>query len=731
MKLSTVYWLVWILVIILFNTVTWQIQASERRTAYAYRTATPILVDGQLNEPGWLEGKPISNFVQQSPNEGDPASEQTVVRVLFDAEQLYVGFECLDSQPDQIVANEMKRDGMLWQNDNVYLLIDPYGDKRSGFFFRTNALGAQADSAVTDGGHRVNGSWDCVWQTAGRRHDQGWTVEMAIPFDQLRFREANSMLWGINFGRNIMRTNESTQWMVVPQNESWPGTYRPIYAGQLVGLEGIPSPAHLSFKPYTIGGLTDSSAQEKPLLLNAGLDAKYGISSNLTLDLTANTDFAQVEADREEVNLTRFNLYFPEKREFFLEGSGRFAFGADGGEMAPHVDLFYSRRIGLYQGNKVPILGGGKMTGKVGAYSLGLLNLTTTNTEYSSEASIDDQSDNSVPRTNFSVLRVQRDILSQSNLGLILTNRQSSGSDYQRNGGLDLALRLHDRWRIKALLAGSLEGQQSKSDLAWYLEHHWANDWLRWTTSFLDIGPDFTSDLGFVPRRDIRALGSDISLTWRPNKYQIRSLDAKCHQGYLLNHQNQGLGSKAQIGMGLNLDSGDGAGIDFSLSEDVVEGSFSVGEIEVSADTYQMKTFALQTMSAGRRPLAVGADINFGDYYQGRRIGFGLDSKWRMSHQLSLDLRYNRNQIHVDKQQFQANVAGARLNFALNTRFFMKLYSQWNDARQYANLNFLLRYIYRPGSDFYLVYDQRMKITDSWQMEGWTLLTKLTYYISL
>ena len=349
----------------------------------------------------------------------------------------------------------------------------------------------------------------------------------------------------------------------------------------------------------------------------------------------------------------------------------------------------------------------------------------------SSEASIDDQSDNSVPRTNFSVLRVQRDILSQSNLGLILTNRQSSGSDYQRNGGLDLALRLHDRWRIKALLAGSLEGQQSKSDLAWYLEHHWANDWLRWSTSFLDIGPDFTSDLGFVPRRDIRALGSDISLTWRPNKYQIRSLDAKCHQGYLLNHQNQGLGSKTQIGMGLNLDSGDGAGIDFSLSEDVVEGSFSVGEIEVSADTYQMKTFALQTMSAGRRPLAVGADINFGAYYQGRRIGFGLDSKWRMSHQLSLDLRYNRNQIHVDKQQFQANVAGARLNFALNTRFFMKLYSQWNDARQYANLNFLLRYIYRPGSDFYLVYDQRMKITDSWQMEGWTLLTKLTYYISL
>ena len=542
------------------------------------------------------------------------------------------------------------------------------------------------------------------------------------------------MVWGINFGRNIMRTNESSQWMLVPRNESWPGTYRPVYAGRLVGLEGIQSPAHLSFKPYAIGGLTDHLAQEKPLLLNAGLDTKYGIGPNLTLDLTVNTDFAQVEADREEVNLTRFSLYFPEKREFFLEGSGRFTFGADGGEMAPPLNLFYSRRIGLYQGRKVPILGGGKMTGKVGPYSLGLLNLITVQTEFSSAASTgngDDQSDNSVPMTNFSVIRVQRDILSQSNLGLILTNRQGGGSDYQRNGGLDLALRLHDRWRINSLVAGSLEGQQSQSGLAWHLAHHWSNDWLHWTTSFLDIGPDFTSDLGFVRRRDIRAFSSDLSLTWRPNKYQIRSLDAQWHQGYLLNHQNQGLGSEAQISIGLNLDSGDGGGIDFSLSEDVVEESFSVGEIEVPADTYQMQTFSLQAMSAGRRPLAMGGDISLGDYYQGRMVGFGLDSKWRMTHQLSLDLRYNRNQIRVDDQRFEANVVGARLNFSLNTRFFIKLYTQWNDARQYANLNFLLRYIYRPGSDFYLVYDRRMKTADGWQTEGWTLLTKLTYYTSL
>ena len=197
MDLSAMHWLMRILIIIHINAAICQPQAGQKRTAYAHWAETPVVVDGQLNELAWSAAKPISSFIQQSPNEGHPASEQTVVRILFNGQKLYIGFECFDSQPSQIVANEMKRDGMLWQNDNVYLLIDPYGGKRSGFFFRTNALGAQADSAVTDGGHRVNGSWDCVWESVGHRHDQGWTVEIAIPFDQLRFRQADSMVWGI------------------------------------------------------------------------------------------------------------------------------------------------------------------------------------------------------------------------------------------------------------------------------------------------------------------------------------------------------------------------------------------------------------------------------------------------------------------------------------------------------------------------------------------------------
>ena len=271
-------------------------------------THEAIEIDGHLNEEAWSQTQMIDDFTQQSPDEGQPISERTEVRILYDTEKLYIGFECYDSQPDKIVANEMRRDGQLWQNDNVYIMLDTYGDKRQCFFFRTNALGALSDTAVTDGGENLNGSWDCIWEAAGRQHEKGWTVEIAIPFHQLRFKKNDSMVWGVNFGRNIQRTNETSQWIQVPRSQSWPGTYHPIYQGKLTGLQGIVSPSYFDVKPYLLGGLArnlEDGDWQRTTERDIGLDMKYGITSNLTLDLTLNTDFAQVEADQEEVNLTR------------------------------------------------------------------------------------------------------------------------------------------------------------------------------------------------------------------------------------------------------------------------------------------------------------------------------------------------------------------------------------------------------------------------------------------
>ena len=641
----------------------------------------------------WTQTQVIDDFTQQSPDEGQPSTERTEVRVLYDTEKLYIGFECYDSQPEKIVANEMRRDGMLWQNDNVYIMLDTYGDKRQCFFFRTNALGALSDTAVTDGGENLNGSWDCIWEAAGRQHEKGWTVEIAIPFNQLRFKKKDSMVWGVNFGRNIQRTNETTQWIQVPRSQSWPGTYHPIYQGKLTGLQGIVSPSYFDVKPYLLGGLArnlEDRDWQRTTERDAGLDMKYGITSNLTLDLTLNTDFAQVEADQEEVNLTRFDLFFPERRDFFLEGSGLFAFGAGIGDFGPPpLSVFYSRSIGIEDEREVRLLGGGKLTGKVGAYSVGALNMTTA-------------ASGEIPMTNFSVLRMQRDILSDSTLGFILTNRQSDfGSDYHRNGGIDLFLRPHDQWRMRAMTVGSWSPDPEERDFAWYLSNNWRNKHFRVNASYLDIGPQFTSRMGFMHRRDIRSLMLNTNYEVQVSRYGIRDVGAGFSGSYLLDHDNTVIGWDVGIAGDIIWDSDDGINLDFRRFFDRVDESFSIGDAEIPVGDYEMNEVRLNVFTESSRPFAVFSSVDYADYFHGNRVSIDIDTQWRMTYQLAIETRYQRNWINLPETDlFTTNVVGARVSYALNTRFFTKLYTQWNDSTERASANFLLNYIYRPGSDF-------------------------------
>lgn len=687
-------------------------------------TREAIEIDGYLNEEDWARTQVIDDFTQQSPHEGQPITERTEVRMLYDTEKLYIGFECYDSQPEKVVANEMRRDGRLWQNDNVYVMLDTYGDKRQCFFFRTNALGALADTAVTDGGENLNGSWDCIWEAAGQKHNKGWTVEIAIPFNQLRFETEASMVWGVNFGRNIMRTNEASQWIQVPRSESWPGTYHPTYQGRLTGLKGIASPSYFDVKPYLLGGLArnlNDTKWERTGERDLGLDMKYGITSNLTLDVTLNTDFAQVEADREEINLTRFSLFFPERREFFLEGSGLFTFGAGIGDFGPPpLSIFYSRRIGIEDGKQVRLLGGGKLTGKVGDYSIGALNMTTAASPES-------------PLTNFSVLRMQRDILSDSSVGFILTNRQSDfGGDYHRNGGVDLFFRPHDQWRMRAMSVGSWSPHPDERDVAWYLSNDWRNDHFHINASYLDIGPQFTSKMGFMHRRDIRSLMLNADYEIQINRYRIRDVGATFSGGYLLDHSNSLIGWDAGIGGSALWDSDDGFDIDFRRTFDRVDESFSIGDVEIPAGDYEMNQVSLTAFTETSRPFAVFGGVDYGDYFHGNRLSFNIDSQWRMTYQLAIETRYQRNWINLPESELlTTNVVGTRISYALNTRFFTKLFVQWNDSAERASANFLLNYIYRPGSDFYLVYDQGWDTSDGFHARDWTVLSKFTYLLSL
>ena len=687
-------------------------------------TRETIEIDGHLTEEAWSQTQMIDDFTQQSPAEGQPISERTEVRILYDTEKLYIGFECYDSQPDKIVANEMRRDGQLWQNDNVYIMLDTYGDKRQCFFFRTNALGALSDTAVTDGGENLNGSWDCIWEAAGRHHEKGWTVEIAIPFNQLRFKKNDSMVWGVNFGRNIQRTNETSQWIQVPRSQSWPGTYHPIYQGKLTGLQGIASPSYFDTKPYLLGGLArnlEDGDWQRTTERDIGLDMKYGITSNLTLDLTLNTDFAQVEADQEEVNLTRFSLYFPERRDFFLEGSGLFAFGAGIGNFGPPpLSVFYSRSIGIEDEKEVRLLGGGKLTGKVGAYSVGALNMTTA-------------ASGEIPMTNFSVLRMQRDILSDSTLGFIFTNRQSDfGSDYHRNGGVDLFFRPHDQWRMRAMTVGSWSPDPEERDMAWYLSNNWRNRSFRVNASYLDIGPQFTSKMGFMHRRDIRALMLDTNYEVQISRYGIRDVGTGFSGGYLLDHDNTLIGWDMRISGDILWDSDDGISLDFQRFFDRVDEAFTIGDAEIPTGDYEMNQVSLRLFTENSRPFAVFGGVDYADYFHGNRVSVDLDSQWRMTYQLAIETRYQRNWINLpDIDLFTTNVIGTRISYALNTRFFTKLYAQWNDSAERVSANFLLNYIYRPGSDFYLVYDQAWDTSEGFHAHDWTVLSKFTYLLSL
>lgn len=697
--------------------------AAPEKTIQALCIEELIHVDGCLDEPAWSRAQVVDDFIQQDPNEGEPISERTEVRILYDSRKLYIGFECYDSQPDRVVANEMRRDGELWQNDNVYVLLDTYGDKRRGFSFRTNALGAQEDCAITDSGQNVNGSWDCIWESAGRRHERGWTAEIAIPFNQLRFKENEEMVWGVNFGRNIMHSNEAAQWVQVPRSQSWPGTYHPTYQGKLVGLEGIHSPAYFEIKPYLLGGASETFEEDwdRDAEGDAGLDIKYGVTPNLTLDVTLNTDFAQVEADREEVNLTRFDLYFPEKREFFLEGSGLFAFGAGiGGWGPPPLSLFYSRRIGIEEEEErqIPILGGAKLTGKLGSYSIGALNMLTRETD-------------GFPRTDFSVLRVQRDILNCSSLGFIMTNRQSGlGSSYQRNGGIDLSFRPQDQWKMKAMVAGSWSPHENERDMAWYVSNDWRNDTFHLDASYLDIGPDFTADMGFLYRTDIRSFNVNTGVAVRPELYNIRGADLNLEGSYMVDHENELLNWRSAVGGGAYLDSGDGFHFGVSRSFDRVDEPFEVEDAEIPAGEYEMTGLGGEFGTSDIRSFSIFSGGNYGDFFHGKCLGLHVESRWRATYQLAVEARYGYNYVDLPDTEFSTNVVGTRISYSLNTRFFTKLFSQWNDSSDRASVNFLIHYIYQPGSDFYIVYDHAWDTSEGFGTQAWTVLGKLTYLLS-
>ena len=707
----------------------------------AFRTYQSIEIDGKLSESDWQKAAPIRQFTQFEPDAGEPLTESTEVRILYDDRHIYFGFVCSEPDRSKIIANKMRRDTMLWDNDNVFVLLDTYNDRRSGFFFRVNPLGAREDVAIMDSGDSRNENWNAIWDARATINADNWTTEIAIPFSQLRFKDEDVLTWGLNLGRSIEKNKEEGTWAPVPAAYTYVARYRTTSLGTLTGLSGISQRRNIEVLPYLLPGVAQTESEGTVGVLDIGADMKVSVTSNLTADLTVNTDFAQVEADREQANLTRFSLFFPEKRQFFLEGAGLFDFGIPRTTFnaPPPLLLFYSRRIGIEAGHAIPILTGGKVTGKVGGFGVGLLNVLTDKYAAAETENLDAVD---VNRTNYSVLRLKRDLFTGSSLGVIAINKQGPDA-YNRATGVDFIYRPTNKMDFRGLWARTFEHHEpidgqtaignnagpSENANALYFGGNWQRESGRVKLSYTDIGTDFNPEVGYVYRTGSRWFRSDIRATPYLHWHGLRRLWIGPDIDIILNEDNQLETRTFMWGTWLELETNGWGGLRIYRNFENLTEDFEIREgIIISKGKYNYNNYNL-ILNAEGKVFNGRLGVNVGDFYNGTRRGFELRLDLRFTGRFSLEPRYEFNRITLPEGAFDTNVFGGRVGYSFSTDLFTKLYVQWNSDRNLVTTNFLVNYIYRPGSDFYFVFNQTYG-TDSITsgLLDTTLVGKVTYW---
>ncbi len=703
--------------------------------AKAYRTSMKIEIDGIFDEADWGKAKPITQFFQIQPDEGHPATQPTEVRILYDDKNIYFGYTCYDSDISKAVINEMRRDAHgLYSNDHGFLLLDPYNSRRDAVFFRFNAIGGMEDAAVSNSGDSRNDSWDIVWECQGKVNEDNWTVELAIPFNQLRFSKSDVMTWGMNLGRDISRDDEIDIWSPVPKSYGLMAKYRTAYFGSLTGLKGIPPSRHLELLPYLSGGVSRVE-EDNDAVYEAGLDAKYGVTTNITADITFNTDFAQVEADQEQVNLTRFSLFFPEKRPFFMEGASLFDFGIprSSSRRPPPLLLFYSRRIGLVEGHAVPILAGAKLTGKVdtraGSYGIGLLNVLTD--EYYSDDVEEDEEPIDELRKNYTVLRLNRDVLSGSSVGIIAINEQDSDA-HNRTAGLDFSFRPEDNLDIRGLWARTFEEGVSGQNNAFYIGGDWQSALFQLRGSYTDIGEFFNPALGFVRQEDIRRVRASAEYSPWPRRFGIRNVRIGPEFDVIYTRDNDLETRDISFRTDFELETGDSFGLRARHTEDHLDEEFEIKEdVFIPIGGYDFTDFRASFRTKGNRMVSGRFGVEFGDFYSGEKRGFGIDANIKPNARINIECMFDFNRILLPQDTFNASIFGSRVSYSFSTKLFAKLFAQWNSEEDVFSTNLLVNYIYRPGSDFYLVINQNYNTDDGeFRHEETTVVVKVTYWWS-
>ena len=704
----------------------------ERYQLPAVRVEQGPVIDGVLDDQVWARAALIDEFVQQEPREGAPATERTEVRVLYDGANLYVGILAFDASPERVTATEMRRDGSQIANeDNFQIILDTFMDSRSAYMFIVSPLGAMLDQQVFregEGSRRgtssnTNLEWDGVWDASARRTAEGWVAEVRIPMVTLRFPGASPQSWGINFMRNIPHRNEVVFWAPIPRAY---GITRVSLAGTLTGLEDLNRGRDLRIKPFFAAGREIERSEGVSSWSNSGdmgLDLKYGITPSLNLDLTFNTDFAQAEADNEQVNLTRFPLFFPEKRDFFLENAGQFNVGTTGS--GQRANLFFTRRIGINEsGDQVPIVGGARMTGKVGQNDIAVMDIQT-------EAAFGQ------PGQNFLVARYSRDILSRSKVGGILINRQAtSGGDYNRTYAADATLALGSSLRINGFLARTETPEFSSEDRAGYFRAHWLSE--AWDIYFdhVDLGNNFNAEVGFVPRVGVRSTKLHINRTPRPGRWGIRVLTPMVHMVYTTDQTGRLVYRERHQMVRVTFDNSASITLIYNKNFERLDESFRVAGVTIDPGYYHFYWANLAFNSNPSRRISYGISYRPQGFYDGDRKDLSLTLGSRITSKFSAEAGYSRTDVtNLPAGDFVTQLGSLRVDYTFSPTLSLRTLTQYNSSREQWSTSARLRYIYRPGSDLYIVYDEvRRDINGIPVVEEFRdrrLIIKATYLLSM
>jgi hypothetical protein len=667
------------------------------------------IIDGEvLNEPLWEQVYTIRDLKQIKPDYGAPASEKTAIKIAYTSKTLYVAVVCFDTSPEKIVVSDSRRDADLNDDDSFLFIIDTYNDQQNGFLFGTNADGMEYDAQIDNegegnfsanrqqggvvGGTNIN--WDASWEVKTKKGDFGWSAEFAIPLRSIRFNGGNNKTWGVNFQRNISKRSETAYWANLPLGFD---IKRLSLAGKMHGLN-LKSPKNLKIIPY---GLVQSIQNNHPPKNTTGNtavggDIKYSLTPGLTLDMTYNTDFAQVEVDEQQVNLDRFNLFFPEKRPFFLENAGQFSVGSPG-----EVDLFFSRRIGIGSGGSlVPIIGGSRVSGKIGQTNIGLLSMFTDEIP-------DETGAIELLKNNYSVARINHDFAAQrSSLGGIMVSRSGLNDplDYNRVVAVDGKLGIGKKAQLSGYLSqSSTPGIETDAHAFNFLAVYNWNGWnLR--AGYTEVGEGFNPEVGFLLRSAFKKPEFLIFKQWRP-KNTGKLLEVRPHISYrgYWNFQNTQETGFLHVDNHWVWESGFEIHTGINFTRETVLSAFPISNVTVPTGAYNHQEFQFVLMSNANRKFYYQTRTLIGGYFGGNRISSTNRATFRLGDKFNTEGVFNYNRLQLPEGDANVLISGLRLAYSFTPRMFLQSLVQYNNVSNITSVNARFGWLRNANTGLFVV----------------------------